>query len=761
MLFFKFKLWLMIFIAGFIFSCGFAAEQQDIKIGAPAPRGKDACLKMWEPTAVFLNLNIPEYKFKIIPLAYSEIANSVKHKKVDFILADPSLYIMLEMDYNVSRIATMEKSCKGDYYNEYGGVIFCLRSNKSIDKPADLKGKRFMASDEASFGGRQMAWRLLLQNNIDPYKDFSSVQVGGTNDAAVMAVKTGKADAGTVTTGILESMIREGRINPDDFKIIHRVEYPARRFPLLCSTQLYPEWPFAKLAHVPYALGEKAAAALAQMKPEDTAAVAAGIAGWSAPLDYNQVNECMRELRIGPYKDYGKITPAALWKEYCAWLIAGFAFFCVVLLFSIYVYKVNCRLHSFAAKIKQQLAECKHAEEEIKQVFNVAGDGMRVVGRDHKVIEANEQYLTMSGLPENEVIGHYCREFSTCEEKCCGTEECILKKMADCPQRMEHDFVLKTKAGTIPCIVASAPYYDRNGRIIGMIQNFKDIRDHLRAEEAGARETEQRGRALMAGSVLHDIGNAMTGIGTLAIKHSGDAGWPEIQSVSMLRKMFNNQPQALEHALGKEKVAKLQAFLAKLEESLSERKNIILETSRKIVNLVSHINDVLSLQRIYAGSNKALLAQASLKRLSDDAVAMLSASLQKRNIAVIFNVEPGVQEIKVDKTRIIQVLINLLKNAAESFDIAARTEGRRIGISIRQENRQQIMEIADNAAGFEPELADKFFENGFSTKNRSSGIGLYQCVSIIESHGGKIELNSAGREQGATVKITLPLETTT
>jgi two-component system sensor histidine kinase TtrS len=761
MFFFKLKLLLLIFITVFTVSCGLAGGQPEIKVGVLALRGKDICLKLWEPTAVFLTLNIPEYKFKVVPLAYSEINDSVKNKKVDFILVNSSIYVTLEMDYNVSRIASMEKSYKGNYYNEYGGIIFCLRSNKSINKLADLKGRSFIASDETSFGGWQMAWRLLLQNNINPYRDFSSVQFGGNNDAAVMAVKTGKADAGTVTTGILESMISEGRVNLEDFRIINRIEYPTRRFPLLCSTQLYPEWPFAALPHVPHGLGEKVMVALTQMKPEEDAAAAAGIAGWSAPLNYNPVNECLKELRIGPYADYGKITIAALWKEYRVWFITGFVFFCMVLLFSIYAYKVNCRLRSFAARIEHELAERKRAEEEIRQIFNTAGDGMRVVGHNHKIIEVNEQYLTMSGFPRNEVIGHNCQEFSACDETRCDSDECTFKKMLALPQRIEHDFILKAKAGSIPCIVTSVPYYDKNDRIIGMIQNFKDIRDRLRAEEASEQEAEQRGRALMAGSVLHDIGNAVTGIGTLAVKHIGDAGWPEIQSMSMLRKMFNDQSEVLEQALGREKIIKLQAFLEKLEESLSERRNIILENSRKMANLVSHINDVLSLQRIYAGGSKVPQSRVSLKQLAEDAVAMLSASLQKREIKVVFKVEPDVQEIKVDKTRIIQVLINLLKNATESFDIAVRTEDRRIEIAIRQESDQQIMEITDNAAGFDPAQTGNFFENGFSTKNRSSGIGLYQCASIIKSHGGKIELSSPGQELGATAQIILPLETTT
>ncbi|MHB9138110.1 MAG: sensor histidine kinase, partial [Victivallaceae bacterium] len=290
--------------------------------------------------------------------------------------------------------------------------------------------------------------------------------------------------------------------------------------------------------------------------------------------------------------------------------------------------------------------------------------------------------------------------------------------------------------------------------------NTELYEERLRAEEAGNMESEQRGKMLMVSSVLHDIGNALTSIGTLAVKHVGETNWPEIQSMSMLRKMFSDQAQALEQSLGSEKAAKLQAFLAKLEESLVQRKNMILETSRKMASMVSHMNDVLLLQRIYASGRKAPASNVSLKHLADDAVLMMSASLQKRNINVVFNADDELEEMRLDKTRIIQVLMNLLKNAAESFDVSGRTENRRIEISIRQEDHRQVIEISDNAAGFDPVQHDRLFEDGFSTKKRSSGIGLYHCASLIESYGGKIELSSNGPEQGAVARITLPMKKT-
>jgi len=735
------------------------AEPIEARIGVLALRGKERCSKMWDPTAAFLSKNIPEYSFKIVPLDFSEVDDAVKSKKVDFILVNSSMYVMLELKYGANRIVTMKKDYKDYSYNVFGGVIFCLKCNTNLNTIADLKGKSFMAADETSFGGWQMPLEVMLKEKFNPFRSLSSLQFGGTHDDVVMAVKSGKVDAGTARSGILESMDKEKLINLSDFKIIHNVKYPLRRFPFLCSTPLYPEWPLSQLPHAPEALVEQVTVTLMQMKQGEAASIAAGIAGWSSPLNYNSVNECLKYLRVGPYKDYGRITFAVLWKTYWHWFILGISFGGTVLAFSIYAYSSNRRLRTARTIIEKELAERKRAEEEIRQIFNTSGDGMRVLSSERKILEVNARYVAMTGYSRDELVGSACKDFSSCDDERCNSDLCTLKHTIETGERVEIDFMLKTRFSSIPCAVTSVPYYNSQGKIIGVIQNFKDISDRLRVEDAAAQAAEQRGKALMASSVLHDIGNAVTGIGTIAVKNIGDAEWPEIQSLSMLHQMFKDQQPAFAQALGEDKAGKLVVFVEKLEDSMIKRKNYFIEVFRKMANSISHINDVLSLQRTYAGNRLEASTSVSITNLAQDSVAMLSASLQKRNISVHYNVPPDLPEIKVDKTRIIQVLINLVKNAAESFDEESEDGNDRfINIALRREGETLIIEIEDNASGFDKTVADKLFQNGFSTKSRGSGIGLYQCRSIIESHGGKISIISPGIGKGATAMISLPFE---
>ena len=287
------------------------AEDAPVKIGVLAKRGPERCMEKWSRTAEYLTEKIPGKSFVIVPLDFEETYSAVENSKVDFILLNPSIYVELESLYGVSRIATLKNMRLGKISTKFGGVIFCRADRKDIIDTNDLRNKTFMAVKETSLGGWRMAWRELKEKGIDPYRDFKDLRFGGTHDAVVYSVRNGKVDAGTVRTDTLERMDMEGKISLKDFYVIHVPKGNVHldvHLPFLHSTRSYPEWPFAKLRHTPDDLAEGVATALIAMPEDSPAAKAARCAGWTIPLDYQPVHECLKELRLGPYKDLGKIT---------------------------------------------------------------------------------------------------------------------------------------------------------------------------------------------------------------------------------------------------------------------------------------------------------------------------------------------------------------------------------------------------------------------------------------------------------------------
>ena len=108
----------------------------------------------------------------------------------------------------------------------------------------------------------------------------------------------------------------EGKIDIKNFYVISSKKKQNAKFPFVHSTRLYPEWPFAKLNHTPDKLAEKVSMALIAMPKNSTGAGAARCAGWTIPLSYQPVYECLKDLKLGHYKDLGEITRTDVFKKY-------------------------------------------------------------------------------------------------------------------------------------------------------------------------------------------------------------------------------------------------------------------------------------------------------------------------------------------------------------------------------------------------------------------------------------------------------------
>jgi len=274
------------------------AQAGEIKIGVLAKNGPAKALKKWQATGDYLTGKLGT-QVTIVPLDFDKVFPAVEHGDVQFFLVNSSMFVTAKVKYGASAISTMINSRQGKALKSFGGVIFTSAYNDDINSLADLKGKKFMAVKKSSFGGWQMAYKEFKDAGIDPFADFAAVQWGGKHDNVVFAVQNETVDAGTVRTDTLERLAATGAIVMEDFKVIHKQNYPD--FPFVCSTKLYPEWPMAKVASTDDALAAKVAAALKAMKPEDKAAKAAKIVGWTDPLDYGAVEALQQALGVGAY----------------------------------------------------------------------------------------------------------------------------------------------------------------------------------------------------------------------------------------------------------------------------------------------------------------------------------------------------------------------------------------------------------------------------------------------------------------------------
>jgi putative nucleotidyltransferase with HDIG domain len=338
---------------------------QEIKVGVLAKRGNERTIQKWSETAKYLSENIKEYNFKIVPLEFDEIDTSVKRKEIDFILANPAIYVNLEYKYNVSRIATMQNlsNTEDSYYTKFGGVVFVKKSRRDISEIKDLENKHISAVDKTSFGGFLVGLKEIEKNGIQ--RENLKISFANTHDEVVYSVLNGNSDAGIVRTDTLERMAREDKITLSDIYVLNKKEY--QDFNFIISTELYPEWAFAKLNHTKNSLSQQVAIALLKMDSKDKCAIDAKINGWTIPLSYQSVHDTLRYLKTPPYDIEQEVTLQEFLLEYWYIFVSGFILLFISFIISLYFRNIN-RVLSYTKKdLENEIKEKVQTELKLLQ----------------------------------------------------------------------------------------------------------------------------------------------------------------------------------------------------------------------------------------------------------------------------------------------------------------------------------------------------------------------------------------------------------
>lgn len=331
------RLWIkcFCFLIIFFYSSPLLASEI-VTIGVLANRGKENALTSWQPLADYLSGEIPGHIFKIQPLNFPDVSDVVRDAKVDFVLVNSGLYIQLEYNYGVRPIATLRARHGESGISLFAGLIITRAERTDIRSFSDLKGKHFMAVDPDSLGGWLMAKRELMIHGIDAERDFATLDFIGTHDGVVNKVLSGKVDAGAVRFDTIEHMAEEHLIDFRDIRIIRRdrsrsnINILEKEFPFPHSTDVYPEWPMAKLLGTSDNLATQVAIALLKMSGQEEAANRANIMGWDIVRNYQPVHDLYRELRLGPYRVIKNLRAVDVWQNYWPVIMIASAFFSII-----------------------------------------------------------------------------------------------------------------------------------------------------------------------------------------------------------------------------------------------------------------------------------------------------------------------------------------------------------------------------------------------------------------------------------------------
>ncbi len=286
-------------------------------------------------------------------------------------------------------------------------------------------------------------------------------------------------------------------------------------------------------------------------------------------------------------------------------------------------------------------------------------------------------------------------------------------------------------------------------------ERTKELRE---AQEIMLKQAHEAGMAELAVGVLHNIGNAIT---------------PAKVGCAMLLKQLSESPlrndlakalepldRAVEQNPGfpppdKKRVKKI---IQLIPAGIKEEYDHSIAEIKKIRKMHDHIENVITLQMRYAqlvGDPETI----NLNLVIQDALQMLAESIRRRKLIVETNFTAGIS-VKLEETKILQIMVNLIKNSYEAMDVSNNPEKKLIITTSLEMAPHPVamVSVKDNGCGFAPENKDRFFTYGFSTKERGSGFGLHSCANYLIANHGSIEAISAGPGQGAEFIIRLPVD---
>ena len=208
--------------------------------------------------------------------------------------------------------------------------------------------------------------------------------------------------------------------------------------------------------------------------------------------------------------------------------------------------------------------------------------------------------------------------------------------------------------------------------------------------------------------------------------------------------------QFLEHD---PKGAKLLDFLSLLGESLKEEQAETNQNLNRMLEKVQTIHDVVQTQQSYAKAD-FFLERLDLRHVVENVLTLQANALERDAVSVARSFQKTAP-VKVQKTKLVQVLLNLCSNAIDAMAHLERGS-RTLHISLSQQGERVFLNISDNGCGIPQDLMCSIFNHGFTTKKNSFGFGLHSCANFMAEMNGEILVESEGLNQGATFILSFP-----
>jgi PAS domain S-box-containing protein len=393
--------------------------------------------------------------------------------------------------------------------------------------------------------------------------------------------------------------------------------------------------------------------------------------------------------------------------------------------------------------VVRDITDRKHAEEKLKEseekfrtFVDTASDLLNITDRAGNITDVNESMARVLGYSKEELIGMHFTQIlplKTFERDFKPPFEKFIKRGGE----IAFDTAFTTKDGKeVYGELRSVAIHDKRGRYVGSRAVFHDLTERKKAEQELQEKNEQlkaqREELVRKATELELVSQAKS---------------------EFLASMSHELRTPLSAVIGFSELM-LDGVPGEINDEQRGCLNDILDSGRRLLSL---INDILDLSKVEAGKIELKPQNLDIANIVSDVVQIIKPVLNKNRQEIEVSVTQGLPEVRGDKNRLEQILLNLLSNASKFTE-----QGGRMRIHVGRKGDYCQVAVIDTGIGIKKEDQEHVFEafvQGETLSDRKkegTGLGLTLTKRFVEAIGGRIWMESE-YGKGSTFIFTIPL----
>ena len=414
------------------------------------------------------------------------------------------------------------------------------------------------------------------------------------------------------------------------------------------------------------------------------------------------------------------------------------------------------------------ITERKRAEEALREsderfsgAFEHAPIGVALVSPDGRWLKVNRALCDLVGYSEAELLARSFQEITAPEDLEASREKMRQLIAGETRSFQIEKRYIHARGHLVTALTSVSLVFDRQGQPRYFIAQVQDITSRKLAEARFAKTYEQlldasrqAGMAEVATGVLHNVGNVLNSVNVSATLVADHVRHTKAANVAKLAALFDGHKGDLVGFLTNDPRGRtIPEYLGTLAESLAAEQKTLIAEIEELRKNVDYIKNIVVMQQTYATTFGAVEA-VSVSDMIEDALRINAGSLALHDIETIRDHQAPLI-VTTDKQKVIQILVNLVRNANDACGESGRPN-KQITVRTTRDDRCVRIAVIDNGIGIPAENLTQIFNYGFTTRKRGHGFGLHSSAIAARELGGSLAVQSDGTGRGATFTLELP-----